>query len=129
MKNREVWESYDHYTGEITKHARYLGFMGIAICWFFRSPSLSFPSAILGALIGLVFFFLLDLAQYYVAALRLKLWMEKEEEKRKQENSSIEGDYWPPKSLDHPVFVLFHCKLVALLIGFACIGFELVSRM
>ncbi len=129
MKNREIWNSYDYYTGEITKHARYLGFAGVAICWFFRSPTLIFPQLILLSLITLVFFFLIDLIQYYVAAIRLRLWMQAEEEKQVRESGSIEGEYWPPKQLDKPAFVLFHCKLIALFLGFCFIGIELVSRM
>lgn len=129
MKNREVWDSYDYYTSEITKHARYLGFAGIGICWFFRSPELLFPRAILGALICLVLFFLLDLMQYYIAAIRLRLWMQAEEEKREGEGDSIEGDYWPPVQLDRPAFILFHCKLCALIAGFALICTEIIVRM
>lgn len=129
MNNREIWESYDYYTSEITKHARHLGFAGIAICWFFRSSDIQFPRAILGALTGLVLFFLLDLTQYYVAALRLRLWMHEEEEKQESERGTIEGDYRLNKELDRPVFALFHCKLFALLFGFVSIGYELISRM
>ena len=110
MKNKEVWESYNFYTGEVTKHSRYLGFAGIAICWFFRTTEIKFPNFILFSLVLLVVFFVLDLAQYYVSAMRLRKWMQKEEAENEKNTGSVEGEYWPPKSLDLPACWLFKIK-------------------
>lgn len=128
MKNQEIWESYYFYTGEVTKHARYLGFSGIAICWFFKSPEITFPTFILSALIALAVYFVLDLAQYYIAAMRLRGWMQQQETEREEKTGGTEGEYWPPKSLDLPSFRLFKFKLLFLLLGFLCIGLEVFSR-
>ncbi|MDA3833844.1 MAG: hypothetical protein PF495_10635 [Spirochaetales bacterium] len=129
MKNQEVWASYDFYTGEVTKHSRYLGFAGIAICWFFRTTEITFPNLILTSLILLVVFFVLDLAQYYVSAMRIRKWMQKEEAEKEKKTGSIDGEYWPVKSLDVPSFWLFKIKLLFLLLGFLCIGLELSLRI
>ena len=129
MKNQEVWNSYNFYTSEVTKHGRYLGFSGVAICWFFKTPEITFPNLILSSLIFLVVFFCLDITQYYVAAMRLKEWMQQKESEQEKVTGSIEGDYWPPKELDNPSFLLFKLKLLVLLLGFICIGLELALRM
>jgi len=129
MKNHEVWESYNFYTSEVTKHARYLGFAGIAICWFFRAADITFPTPILLALIFLVLFFLTDIAQYYIAAIRLRNWMQSEESRYESEGSSLEQEYWPPKSLDTPAFWLFHMKLLLLFIGYLLVGSEILLRI
>ncbi|BBO76052.1 hypothetical protein DSCW_34690 [Desulfosarcina widdelii] len=55
--------------------------------------------------------------------------MQKEEEKKEKETGSLEGDYWPPKRLDMPAFFLFKIKLFFLLVGFLCIGLELLSKI
>lgn len=129
MTNREVWAACDFYTSEITKHARAVGFGGLAVCWFFRSAQVSFPSLIVLAMIGLMVFFLLDLGQYYVAAVRLRSGMRREEVRRESEAGSIEGDYALPAALDTPSFILFHVKLSFLLAGLTAIGAVLVRRL
>lgn len=89
---------------------------------------MTFPPLILAALIGLVAFFLLDLAQYYVAALRLRFWMHREEAKVERGGGSVDAEYWLPKSLDSPSFWLFHAKLASIVVGFLLIGAELAQR-
>ena len=128
MKNHEVWDSYNFYTSEVTKHARYLGFAGMAICWVFRDADFSFPKSILVALFFIVLFFLADIAQYYISAIRLRSWMHKEESKYEADGKGLEQEYWPPKSLDMPTYRLFHIKLLLLLIGYSGIGIEIFSR-
>lgn len=129
MKNSEVWDFYNFYTGEVTKHSRHLGFAGIAICWFFRTTEITFPNFILFSLIFLVLFFVFDLVQYYVSAMRLRKWMQKEEAENENKKGSVDGEYWPPKSLDLPAFWLFKIKLLFLFIGFFFIGLELALRI
>jgi hypothetical protein len=130
MKVPELWRQYDFYTGETTKHARYLGFAGLGLCWFFRTSDITFPTAILTAMVILVLFFLTDLLQYYVGAMNLRGWLQREE-KQAGDNGIELGmlDLWPPKELDRQGFWLFKAKLVLLLIGFLSIGVELVTRI
>lgn len=129
MKHQEIWRDYYFYTGEITKHARFLGFAGFAVCWFFRTPAITFPPLILAALMGLVVYFLLDLLQYYVAAFRLRSWMTGEEKCREPLGTLEEEDYRPPVGLDDWTLRLFHSKLAVLLIALGFVGAELIARM
>lgn len=130
MKVEELWKTYDFYTAEITKHARYLGFAGLAVCWFFKSPEVTFPTLILLALLSLVLFFLFDLLQYYVAAVRYRSWLHGEESQAVDTGIELGSlDLWPTQELDRPAQKLFTAKLVLLLLGFVLIGAELMKRI
>jgi hypothetical protein len=127
--NSELWQSYDFYSSELTKHSRHLGFAGAAVCWFFRSPEVTFPRWILIALALIVAFFLLDLLQYYSGALLRRFWIQQQESKLYKATGSIDGEYVIPRWLDRPTFALFVLKTTSLLLGFAAIGVELLARL
>lgn len=130
MKNREVWDAVDYYTGEISKNARALGFAGIAVCWFFRNPDLTFPPRILWSLVFIVAFFLADLSQYYVSGMRLRRWMRAEERARRARTGTIEhDDYAIPPRIHRPGHVLFHVKLLCLAGGFFLLGYEFATHL
>ena len=129
MKNEAVWASYREYTIELTKHARQMGFAGIAVCWLFREPGGDMSLPVVGALGLLTLFFVADAAQYLVGAVQLKRWMESEEERFQNIRGTIEGDYAIPKALDRPTFALWSLKLVLLLVGFGLLGVEAVRQM
>jgi hypothetical protein len=129
MNNRQVWDAYDYYTSEISKNARTLGLAGIAICWFFRTPALTFPRPILWALVFVILFFIADLLQYYISAMRVRTWMRAEEERRLAETKSLEGEYDLPIGIHTPGHVLFHVKLATLLAGFLILGTVFAARL
>jgi hypothetical protein len=47
MRNTDLWNIYVTYTSEFTKYSRQLAFACAAICWFFRSPNVTFPLPVL----------------------------------------------------------------------------------
>jgi hypothetical protein len=129
VTNRELWQSYDFYSSELTKHSRHLGFAGAAVCWFFRTPEVTFPKWILVALVMIVAYFLLDLLQYYSGAILRRFWIQREESKMYQATGSIEGEYLMPRWLDRPTSAFFVFKTASLLLAFVAIGVELVTRL
>jgi hypothetical protein len=129
VKNADLWASYGAYTGELTKFARQLAFAGAAICWFFRTPDVRFPSRINAALLAFVTYFVLDIAQYFSAALLLRFWIRAEESRRWASSDTLDGEYDKPAWLDEPPFVLFVLKIVALVIAFAMLASEFLVRM
>ncbi|MBN1182230.1 MAG: hypothetical protein JXB49_08080 [Bacteroidales bacterium] len=47
MKLSELWDQYQRYTKDVTEYSRKLAFAVAAICWFFKSDSVTFPVNIL----------------------------------------------------------------------------------
>ncbi len=131
VTHEKIWASQKEYSIELTKHARQIGFAGFAVAWLFRDPSsgaMSLP--VLSALGSLSGFFVLDLLQYLVGAVLLRLWIHGEERKRIDANQPIsEGDYSPPKWLDVPAFALWCIKLGLLILGFGFLGFEVLQQV
>jgi len=128
MQSRELWASYVEYTSSFSTSARQLAFAGAAVCWFFKTPEVTFPRLILLALLLFVGFFLADLAQYYVAAMLLNVWTRTREKDLWAKKGIIEGDFPKPAWLDAPALYFFHVKFVSLLLGFLFVGAELIKR-
>lgn len=129
MNNSELWSQYRSYTEEFSKFSRQLGFAAAAICWFFKSDTVTFPTLILLALIFLMLFFMVDVLQYFVSAHRLRSWTRAEEIKMYNETGSIEGDYPKPAWLDRPAFIFFNMKAILLFAGYFAISIEFICRI
>lgn len=129
MKNSELWESYEFYTGELTKFSRQLAFAAAAICWFFKSEDVTFPRSITVSLFFVVLFFILDILQYFISAHLLRWWTRREEKAMWAAHKTLDGDYEKPWWIDKPAFILFNLKEVALFVAFVSIGVEFVSRI
>jgi hypothetical protein len=129
MKLSEVWNRYRDYTRDVTEHSRKLGFAAAAICWFFKTENFTFPSLILLSLTFVVSFFALDLAQYVLAAKRIKTFARQEEKKHWKEKRKIDVNTEVPESLDKPVQKLFTWKLVALFLSFGFLIAEFLRRL
>lgn len=129
MKNKDLWQAYTEYTFETTKHARQLAFAGAAICWFFRSPEVTFPRLIMVALLVFVLYFVVDIVQYITAAVKIRDWTLAEEKRQWEESDTIDGEYHKPASLDYWPYRLFVAKLVVLLAAFMALGAEFVRRL
>ena len=129
MKNADVWENYKEYTRDVTENSRKLAFAGVAICWILRRDDGSFPVLAIGALLFIVAYFILDIVQSMVSAIRLKRWIQQEEKTIWEESNqeSIEGEYLLPRDLDRPAQIIFYCKIGALLFGFSFIGISLFA--
>ena len=128
MQNADLWKSYDFYTSELTKHARQLGFAGIAVCWLFRSSEGAFPGFVLVGLLAFVGFFASDVLQYYGAAILLRFWTQREESRKHDETGTIEGEYLKPRWVDRLPFLLFNLKIFLLLGGFFALAVGLWNR-
>lgn len=127
MKNSELWAQYDGYTKDLSANCRKIAFGAAAICWFFKSPDVIFPPAIIKALGFTVAFFMADILQYFTAAIVLRLWIRHQEKKLWATEQTIEGDYEKPFWLDFPAFTLWWFKVILLLITYIFIGMQLLG--
>ncbi len=127
MKLEEVWKDYEDYTAKLTEQSRKLAFAAAGICWLFKLPDLLFPPAIYAALLSIVFFFIFDLLQYFVAAMLLKYWARKEEKIAYAETGTIDVEIGKPASLDTPSFCFFCLKIFALFIGYILIAIHIMA--
>lgn len=122
MKKDELWKSYVDYTKTLSDNTRALGFAAGGICWFFKTNTNCFPSAILWSLGLVVTFFIFDIIQYLASAILLRLWTRDMEKKKHKETGSIEGDYDKPAWLDYPAYTFWWMKILSLLLAFILIG-------
>jgi len=129
MKNSDLWKSYEFYTGELTKYSRQLAFAGAAICWFFKSPEITFPRSINVALIFIILFFVFDILQYFLSAHLIRWWTRKEEKRMWEKEETIEGEYQKPWWVDSPAFIFFNLKAILLSAAFVSIGYEFSKRV
>ncbi len=129
MKNSELWDSYNYYTGELTKYSRQLAFANAAICWFFKSPEVTFPSTVVVSLALLIVYFTSDILQFFISAHLLRWWTRKEEKQRWEAEKAIEGDYNKPWWLDYPAFFFFNLKIISLFFSFIALGVEFIGRI
>ena len=129
MTNAEAWASYVSYTKDLSDLMRKLGFGAAAVCWFFKSPQATFPDAVMAALMLVVLFFAMDMLQYLVAAVALRRWLRREEEKRWKDTGTIGGEYLKPASLDRIPYGFFMAKGATLLCAFFALGIEFAKRL
>lgn len=66
--NEEIWSIYDSNTTTLSGICRQLAFAEGGICWFFKSPTCQFSTDVIFILKFLIFFFVLDALQYFLAA-------------------------------------------------------------
>ena len=129
MKTTNLWNDYVFYTRDVTEHGRKLAFATAAICWFFKTPQVTFPTHILWSLAFVVCFFFLDILQYFSAGLLVGYWTRRQEKKMWKENGTIDGDIEKPAWLDKPAFVMFIFKMVFLMASFFCLACEFYLRL
>lgn len=129
MTNKELWDIYVNYTREFTKYSRQLAFACAAICWFFKSPEVTFPLPVLWSLSFVILFFFFDVLQFFVSAHLIRWWTRREEKRIWAEKKTIDGKYDKPWWIDHPAFIFFNVKAVMLLIAFCSLGVEFIKRI
>jgi len=129
MKLSEVWKTYEFYTENLTDHSRKLAFAIAAICWFFKTPEVTFPPSILWSLIFVVLFLLLDVFQYLIGALLTGGWARQAEKKMHKTTGKVEGDVDKPAWLDKPVKGLFLLKNFSLMLSGWFLLAEFVNRL
>lgn len=129
MKTDKLWETYQHYSRDLTEHARKLAFAAAAICWFFKSPRITFPPAVMACLSLLVLFFILDVIHHLWGATRLRRFLRRKEAELYKRTGTVSGEIEVPRSLDDPIFYVFVAKSLALLTSFGFLAGEFFWRI
>lgn len=131
MRISELWDTYNFYTQGLTEHGRKLAFATAAICWFFKSEQVTFPIPVIWALSFVVLYFLLDILQYFIAALIVRSWTYKKEAELEAHKGTADpdDDVEKPPRLDAPAFWLFVFKHIALFLSFLSLIVEFVLRL
>src|ERR1700730_6361806 len=107
MTTEQLWERYVEYTRDVTEHSRKLAFGTAAICWFFKSPQITFPPAILWCLGLLVIFFVFDVLHNFCAAFTLRWFLEYHEKKHWNETHQELKKVKNPRWVDYPATMFF----------------------
>jgi len=131
MKLGDIWDRYRDYTGELSKNFRTLALAAAAICWFFKSPQITFPKNILFALIFVVAFFICDILHYGVGAVITRLWARQKEKQLHKKKIAItrETEVEQPAWLDVGPLVFFFGKVLCLALSYVEIGKELMTKI
>jgi hypothetical protein len=128
MKNSEIWKSYDNFTLDLSNNVRKLAFAAAAIAWLFKDDQYNFPQLVKWSLFFTILFFIFDILQYFLGAIVLKHWVEKEETKMHEETGSIDGEYEKPRYVDYPPYYCWWLKVLMLLTSYFCLGLHLFMK-
>lgn len=131
MTLKEFWKEYQHYTRDLTEHERKLGFAGAAVCWLFKRDDFTFPLAIYAALLFFVAYFIADVFQGFFAAITLRRFLHREEQKLWEATGKVDGEseIQTPRNVDRPAFIFFIIKAVLLVAAFIFIAFYILERL
>lgn len=129
MTTETLWEQYGEYTRDVTANSRKLAFAVAAICWFFKTPEITFPPATLGCLALLVVFFICDILHYVIAAFTLRRFLEAEEKKHWNETGEELINVLKPRWVDYPATFFFVAKTLVLLTSFGMLATEFFYRI
>jgi len=127
MKLGDLWKSQEAYSRDLTEHSRKLAFAVAAICWFFKSETITFPPAIFWSLVFLVGFFIFDVLHYLWGAIRYRRFIHRQEEKLAE--VSADADVTVTRRLARPIFAVFCLKSMFLLASFAMLLTEFSYRL
>ncbi len=122
--NKEIWEQYSNFAIDLSNNSRKLAFAGAAIAWLFKTDENTFPLFVLCSLFLIIVFFILDIMQYFLGAIRLKRWIETEEKKKQRETGSIEGEYKKPMHIDIPSYRCWRGKIFTLIASYLFLGIQ-----
>jgi len=132
MKAEKLWDRYVEYTADLTEHARKLAFAAAAICWFFKTPEITFPPAVQLSLVFIVLFFIFDVLHYAGGAITLRMYLEREEQKHWAKTQKELTDVLKPKWVDTTATIFAAAKTLVLLIAFGCLitefGYRIVQQ-
>jgi hypothetical protein len=129
ITTKRLWEEYQHYTRDLTEHSRKLAFAVAAICWFFKTPEITFPPAILWSLALLVCFFVFDVLHYFVGAFTVRFFLEYHEKAHYGETGELPKEIFKPRWVDRPATFFFVIKTLFLLCSFGALGTEFYYRI
>jgi hypothetical protein len=128
MKIDDLWKTYQYYTRDLTEHSRKLAFAVALICWFFKSPQITFPPAIFWSLLFLVGFFFFDVSHYLCGAIIYRIFIHRREAELGTDLNK-NSDVPVPRSLDRTGFVFFCIKAAFLLASFVMLITEFYFRL
>lgn len=115
---------YVHQSAKASDNARSVAFGAAAICWFFKTEDVQFPSSILISMISLAGFFLFDLLQYYTSTISYYSFY------RKVRDGVLSGSDIKKTAdvIEKKPGLYFHIKFAFLIIAYFFIAVELGSR-
>ncbi len=130
MKLGKVWELYSDRTEILSNNSRTVGLAAAGVCWFFKTPEVTFPPLIYAALGAVVLFFILDLSQYAVAAIGYRNFGNSEEERILGEGRKLDAEEEVdlPDTIDEAPHALLWVKIGCLGLSFLLIGIEVLLR-
>ena len=129
MTTAKLWEEYQHYTRDLTEHSRKLAFAVAAICWFFKTPEITFPPAIFWSLGLLVCFFVFDVLHYFTGAFTLRFFIEYHEKEHFERTGTELRELPKPRWVDYPATFFFVLKTLFLMASFVALGTEFCYRI
>jgi hypothetical protein len=112
--NEEIWSIYNSNTQTLSNICRQIAFAEGGICWFYKLPLYPLPSNVVLILKFLVWFFLLDALQYFIAVtlywLVAKHYECRNKQKLLKKPSEVVRTWW----MNRPSSVLFLAKIICL---------------
>ncbi len=130
MKVADLYAEYETYTKVLTETGRTLAIGAAAIGWFFRSAEFTFPAAILLSVLFVALYFILDILQLLVSAVRLKrLANSKEAEILRRKGNIYEEQITKPLSFTRIPYLLFLLKFPCLLFAYMSLAVEFTLRL
>ena len=124
------WDNYETYTGKASDVARQLAFAGLAVVWIFRIGEGSksvVPRAFLPAMFAFVLTLSLDLMQYVLGSIIWFFFCRHHEKRlpRPEADPDLTGPWW----IHWPITIMFIGKLVAVIIGYGILLWQLSARI
>ena len=115
---------YRRQSSKASDNARTIAFGAAAICWFFKTKDVQFPSLIIMSMISLSAYFVCDLLQYYTSAVSYYgFYRNVRDGKLSEPDIKNIAD-----NVDKKSGAYFHIKFGFLIISYLFIGLELGNR-
>lgn len=118
MKLSDCRESYQYFSGETSKIARKLAFVGYAIIWIFKGVNvenkIGFHLDLAYASLSLIFMLIFDLLHYIWGSIAWGIFNRFKEYKKTKEKDKFKA----PKWINWPTNFFFWFKLVFLAIAY-----------
>jgi hypothetical protein len=131
MRLGDVWEEYKDLTKDLTETGRKLGFAAAAICWFFKTPEVTFPYHIYISLLFIVGFFSCDILQLLLGSQIYRFWCIYQQnqiingKKELTPDCEVEKPYW----INWPANTFFLLKIFFLLCSYFTISIEFYNHI
>ena len=121
----EIDQTKQNATGKASDVARQLAFAGLAVVWIMREASGNpIGSELVAPLVLLVASLSLDLLQYVWCSFIWTMFYNYHFEKHKSDKAEVDIPDWT----NWPSYLFFWLKILALTLGWGCIGDVVITR-